>query len=92
MMSSGKKDSVQVFVKLLLITLLAKERDQDLILANRKDLAENKEVEDLKRFKKTDYERESKRHWLKRTCGEHLMQPSAPSGTVADPRSGQRCF
>lgn len=45
MMSSDKKDSVQVFVKLLLVTFLAKEIDLDLILTNRKDLAENKEVE-----------------------------------------------
>lgn len=45
MMSSEKKDSVQVLVKLLLTTLLAKERDLDLILTNRKELAENVEVE-----------------------------------------------
>jgi len=45
MMSSEKKNSVEVLVKLLLTTLLAKERDTDLILANRKELAENVKVE-----------------------------------------------
>lgn len=45
-----------------------------------------------RKFKTTDYEREFKRHWLKRTSGEHLMQSSTPSGTTADPRLCQTCF
>lgn len=44
-MCSEKEDLVQVLVKLLLTTLLAKERDLDLILTNRKELAENLKVE-----------------------------------------------